>query len=122
MPKPDLRREPPASDAGAPATTRRPVAFEGPIAARGEASLGGRGNSSDQGRNPSKVKRGPDSLKGTIIKIVLLGLVDALAVYVLMMLFLSQSWAALSVSSVVVLAINWIYLRKGGLPAKYGGF
>ncbi|QOT18166.1 ABC transporter permease subunit [Paenarthrobacter sp. YJN-5] len=119
MPKPDLRREPPASDAGAPATTRRPVAFEGPIAARGEASLGGRGNSSDQGRNPSKVKRGPDSLKGTIIKIVLLGLVDALAVYVLMMLFLSQSWAALSVSSVVVLAINWIYLRKGGLPAKY---
>ena len=50
---------------------------------------------------------------------MLLGLVDALAVYVLMMLFLSESWGALAVSSAVVLAINWIYLRKGGLPAKY---
>ncbi|WP_347109821.1 ABC transporter permease subunit [Paenarthrobacter sp. S56] len=60
-----------------------------------------------------------DSLRGTILKIVLLGLVDAFAVYVLMMLFLSQSWPALTVSSLVVLAINWIYLRKGGLPAKY---
>jgi arabinogalactan oligomer/maltooligosaccharide transport system permease protein len=64
-------------------------------------------------------KHHPDSLKGTILKIVLLGLVDAFAVYVLMMLFLSQSWAALGVSALVVLAINWIYLRKGGLPAKY---
>jgi arabinogalactan oligomer/maltooligosaccharide transport system permease protein len=54
-----------------------------------------------------------------VAKIVLLGFVDALAVYVLMMLFLSQSWGALAVSSAVVLAINWIYLRKGGLPAKY---
>ena len=50
---------------------------------------------------------------------MLLGLVDALAVYVLMMLFLSESWGALAVSSAVVLAINWIYLRTGGLPAKY---
>ncbi|MGJ0386863.1 ABC transporter permease subunit [Paenarthrobacter nicotinovorans] len=64
-------------------------------------------------------KHHPDSLKGTILKIVLLGLVDAFAVYVLMMLFLSQSWAALGVSALVVVAINWIYLRKGGLPAKY---
>ncbi|GGV46541.1 sugar ABC transporter permease [Paenarthrobacter nicotinovorans] len=64
-------------------------------------------------------KHHPDSLKGTTLKIVLLGLVDAFAVYVLMMLFLSQSWAALGVSALVVLAINWIYLRKGGLPAKY---
>ncbi|MDQ0754194.1 ABC transporter permease subunit [Arthrobacter sp. B3I4] len=71
---------------------------------------------------PAGRLRGPhrqDGTKGTIAKIVLLGLVDALAVYVLMMLFLSQSWAALAISAVVVLAINWIYLRKGGLPAKY---
>ncbi len=50
---------------------------------------------------------------------MLLGLVDAVAVYVLMMLFLSQSWGVLAVSAVVVAVINWIYLRKGGLPAKY---
>src|SRR6478735_12210899 len=64
-------------------------------------------------------RSGPEGVKGTIAKIVLLGLVDALAVYVLMMLFLSQSWLALGVSAAVVLVINWIYLRKGGLPAKY---
>ncbi|WP_445155279.1 ABC transporter permease subunit [Arthrobacter sp. Hor0625] len=64
-------------------------------------------------------RTGPEGIKGTIAKIVLLGLVDALAVYVLIMLFLSQSWLALGVSSAVALVINWIYLRKGGLPAKY---
>jgi arabinogalactan oligomer/maltooligosaccharide transport system permease protein len=62
---------------------------------------------------------GPDTTRGTVAKIVLLGLVDAVAVYVLMMLFLSQSWGVLAVSAVVVAVINWIYLRKGGLPAKY---
>ncbi|WP_231391962.1 ABC transporter permease subunit [Arthrobacter sp. 35W] len=62
---------------------------------------------------------GFDSLKGIIAKIVLLGLVDAFAVYVMMMLFISASWLVLAVAAVVVLAINWIYLRKGGLPAKY---
>ncbi|MEE2522366.1 ABC transporter permease subunit [Pseudarthrobacter sp. J75] len=71
------------------------------------------------GNRRTKVAHGSDSLKGIVVKIVLLGLVDALAVYILMMLFLSQSWLALSASAAVVLAINWIYLRKGGLPAKY---
>lgn len=71
------------------------------------------------GSRRSTAPRGMDSLKGILVKIVLLGLVDALAVYILMMLFLSESWATLAVSAVVVLIINWIYLRKGGLPAKY---
>ena len=71
-----------------------------------------------QGGKPRR-RTGPDGTKGTIAKIVLLGLVDALAVFVLTMLFLSHSWTVLVVSAVVVLAINWIYLRKGGLPAKY---
>ena len=70
-------------------------------------------------RVTSRRRFGPDGTKGTIAKIVLLGLVDAVAVFVLTMLFFSHSWAALAVSAVVVLAINWIYLRKGGLPAKY---
>lgn len=60
-----------------------------------------------------------DSLKGTLVKVVLLGLVDAFAVYVLMMLFISESWPVLVVAALVTLSINWIYLRKGGLPAKY---
>lgn len=72
-----------------------------------------------QARRNRRLRTGPEGLKGTIAKIVLLGLVDALAVYILITLFLSQSWLALAVSAAVVLAINWIYLRKGGLPAKY---
>jgi len=102
MPKPDLRE--------LPATQGQP---------RPEQSVGSGARNGSGARPTAKPVRHPDSLKGTILKVVLLGLVDAFAVYVLMMLFLSQSWPALAVSSLVVLAINWIYLRKGGLPAKY---
>ena len=34
-------------------------------------------------------------------------------------LFLNQSWLILAIAAAVTLLINWIYLRKGGLPAKY---
>ncbi|WP_223948013.1 ABC transporter permease subunit [Arthrobacter sp. NtRootA1] len=107
MPKPDLH-EPPAS-AASTTPVQPPRGTAHPKVAHQDAAH----------RTIRNGLRGPDSIKGTILKIVLLGLVDAFAVYVLMMLFLSQSWAALAVSSLVVLAINWIYLRRGGLPAKY---
>jgi len=64
-------------------------------------------------------RRSPDSLAGTLAKIVLLGLVDAFAVYVLMALFLNEEWVVLAVATAVTVIINWIYLRRGGLPAKY---
>ena len=72
-------------------------------------------------RPPSKIRKtfGMDSLRGILVKVVLLGLVDAFAVYIMMMLFLSESWPVLVVAALVTLAVNWIYLRKGGLPAKY---
>ncbi|WP_074713302.1 ABC transporter permease subunit [Arthrobacter alpinus] len=60
-----------------------------------------------------------DSLKGTLAKVVLLGLVDAFAVFVMITLFLGESWAILAIAAAVTLLVNWIYLRKGGLPAKY---
>ena len=60
---------------------------------------------------------GPDTTKGTIAKIVLLGLVDAVAVYVLMMLFLSQSWGALAVSALVVAAFGKIGAAGVPMPA-----
>ena len=60
-----------------------------------------------------------DCVKGALVKVVLLGLVDAFAVFVLITLFLNESWAILAVAAVVTLLVNWIYLRKGGLPAKY---
>lgn len=70
-------------------------------------------------RRATKKNYSMESLKGTLAKIVLLGLVDAFAVFVLITLFLSQSWVILGIAAAVTLLVNWIYLRKGGLPAKY---
>ena len=66
-----------------------------------------------------KRRRGPDSTAGLLAKILLLGLTDAFAVYVLMALFMSEKWTILAVAAAVTVLINWIYLRRGGLPAKY---
>ena len=68
---------------------------------------------------PRPPRRGPDSVAGTLAKILLLGLVDAFAVYVLITLFMAEKWLILAIAASVTLLINWIYLRRGGLPAKY---
>lgn len=64
-------------------------------------------------------RRGPDGIIGTLSKIILLGIVDAIAVYVFFQLVVTGEWLVLAISVIVTLAINWIYLRRGGLPAKY---
>ena len=64
-------------------------------------------------------RRGPDGLGGILAKILLLGLVDAFAVSVMIVLFLDESWTVLAVAAAVTVLVNWIYLRKGGLAAKY---
>ena len=63
--------------------------------------------------------RGSDSLIGILAKIFLLGITDAVAAFVLFQLALNQEWLIFGVSLVVTVLINWIYLRRGGLPAKY---
>lgn len=67
----------------------------------------------------SASRRGPEGLWATLTKIVLLGLVDAFAVFVMFQLVANEDWLVLGIWLVVTVAINWIYLRKGGLPAKY---
>ncbi|MBD4582771.1 maltose ABC transporter permease, partial [Xanthomonas citri pv. citri] len=52
-------------------------------------------------------------------KIVLLGLVDAFAAFLLFQLAAAGDWVVFAVTLAVTLGINWIYLRRGGLPAKY---
>ncbi|MFB2573075.1 ABC transporter permease subunit [Micrococcus sp. IITD107] len=64
-------------------------------------------------------KRGPDGMGGTLSKIILLGLVDAFAVFVMFQLVANEDWVVFGIWLAVTLVINWIYLRKGGLPAKY---
>ena len=62
---------------------------------------------------------GTPSLRGTLAKIFILGLVDAGVGFVLMILFGKQKYGFAIFFAVVALVVNWIYLRRGGLPAKY---
>lgn len=62
---------------------------------------------------------GSPSLKGTLIKIAMLGLIDAGALFLAMMLIMKEEWGFTALLVVVTLVINYIYLKPGGLPAKY---
>lgn len=62
---------------------------------------------------------GTPSLRGTLIKIAVLGLIDAGVVFVLMTLIAKHAWNIFALLAIIGLAINFIYLRRGGLPAKY---
>ena len=62
---------------------------------------------------------GTPSIRGQIIKIIVLGLIDAFAGTLFFALIgKSQITFAILLAS-VTLIVNYIYLRKGGLPAKY---
>jgi arabinogalactan oligomer/maltooligosaccharide transport system permease protein len=62
---------------------------------------------------------GVPSLRGTIIKIILLALVDAGALFVVSLLFLKEQWLGMALLLLVTAVINWLYLRRGALPPKY---
>jgi arabinogalactan oligomer/maltooligosaccharide transport system permease protein len=54
-----------------------------------------------------------------LFKIVILGLIDALAVYSILVLVQSDQWIAAIVVLVVTGLANWVYFSRGNLPAKY---
>jgi arabinogalactan oligomer/maltooligosaccharide transport system permease protein len=62
---------------------------------------------------------GTPSLRGTIIKISLLAVLDAVTIFVAFVLFMREQWLAVAVAVVGMIIVNWLYLRRGGLPAKY---
>jgi arabinogalactan oligomer/maltooligosaccharide transport system permease protein len=62
---------------------------------------------------------GTPSLRGTIIKIAFLAVLDAVTIFVAFVLFMREQWLAVSVAVVGMIIVNWLYLRRGGLPAKY---
>ncbi|MEY4310838.1 MAG: Maltose transport system permease protein MalF [Actinomycetota bacterium] len=62
---------------------------------------------------------GAPTLRGTVFKIILLAIVDAIAFFAAMVLVAAHRWDYLAGLVLVALVMNWIYLRKGGLPAKY---
>ena len=62
---------------------------------------------------------GTPSLRGTIIKITLLAVLDAVTIFVAFVLFMREQCRAVAVAVVGMIIVNWLYLRRGGLPAKY---
>ncbi|MDH6235657.1 ABC transporter permease subunit [Cryobacterium sp. CG_9.6] len=83
-------------------------------------------------RNAAQVKKAAQSrragriadaasvgVKVLLTKILLLGIVDAISVYALFVLALTQDWLVFTAVLLVALLVNVIYFRRGGLPAKY---
>ncbi|WP_401000917.1 ABC transporter permease subunit [Agromyces sp. GXQ0307] len=58
-------------------------------------------------------------IRSILIKLLLLGIVDAIAVYAILVLTLSQEWLVLAVVVGVTALVNWIYFSRKTLPAKY---
>ena len=54
-----------------------------------------------------------------VFKVVALAIIDALAVYALLVLVQSGQWIVAAVVAAVTVFANWIYLSRGNLPAKY---
>ncbi|MFD1826361.1 MULTISPECIES: ABC transporter permease subunit [Mumia] len=60
-----------------------------------------------------------DGLVGILVKIVLLAVVDAFALYAVFLLAAQDEWLVLAIGVVLTVAVNVVYLRRDGLPAKY---
>jgi arabinogalactan oligomer/maltooligosaccharide transport system permease protein len=64
--------------------------------------------------------RGPrQSLVGVILKILSLGILDALVLYAVFVLILDEQWLIVGIVVLSAVAINWVYLQRRMLPAKY---
>jgi arabinogalactan oligomer/maltooligosaccharide transport system permease protein len=63
---------------------------------------------------------GKPRLYGVVVKILLLGIVDAAMLFAIMVLIANNDLLFAGVVTAVTLLVNFIYLRpRGGLPAKY---
>ncbi|MET0714275.1 MAG: ABC transporter permease subunit [Mycetocola sp.] len=58
-------------------------------------------------------------VKVLVIKIVSLGIVDAIAVYALIVLLTQQQWLFAAIVAAVAAIFNWVYFSRRKLPAKY---
>ena len=62
---------------------------------------------------------GTPSLHGIVIKIILLGVLDAAMLFAVMVLIGNQDYLFAGVVTLVTILVNWVYLKRGSLPAKY---
>ncbi|WP_109211356.1 MULTISPECIES: ABC transporter permease subunit [Microbacterium] len=54
-----------------------------------------------------------------LLKIALLAIVDAIALYAVFVLFLNSEWLVLALVAGVTILVNWIYFSRKHIPAKY---
>ncbi|GHG54305.1 sugar ABC transporter permease [Flavimobilis marinus] len=59
------------------------------------------------------------SLRGLLLKMALLGMLDALVLYALLALAAHEQWWLAGVTAVSAVAVNGVYLSRRALPAKY---
>src|SRR5690606_10552298 len=59
------------------------------------------------------------SLVGLVAKLILLGIVDAIAVYAVVVLAMFSEWGMAAIVAAVAILVNWIYFSRRALPAKY---
>ena len=67
---------------------------------------------------PGRKPQAPGGRSG-LVKIVCLGVIDAMAVYAILVLLTKDSVVIAAVVALGILAINVVYLKPGLLPAKY---
>ena len=80
----------------------------------------GRASTLESRRTAAGFGGGNRGILGLVIKIILLGLFDAFAVWLVFALSALQMWIPLAVTVVIAGLINWIYLGRGKrLPGKY---
>lgn len=58
-------------------------------------------------------------LKMLLIKLLALGIIDAIAIYAVFVLVSSEQWLIAGLVALVAIAANWIYFSRRKLPAKY---
>lgn len=59
------------------------------------------------------------SMKMLLVKLLALGIVDAVALYALFVLVTANQWLIAAIVALVTIAVNWIYFSRRKLPAKY---
>jgi arabinogalactan oligomer/maltooligosaccharide transport system permease protein len=64
-------------------------------------------------------ERAGGGTRALILKLLLLGIVDAIAVYAVLVLIGFEQWVVMGVVVAVALLVNGIYLSRRALPAKY---
>jgi arabinogalactan oligomer / maltooligosaccharide transport system permease protein len=62
---------------------------------------------------------GTPSLFGQIVKIFALAIISAVSLFAIMALIASRDYVPAGIVFLVTVLLNWLYLRRGGLPGKY---